>query len=276
MAGQVHSRRRGLVALSVVAALLVIGWVVTWQRLDSDRRQLRRQLDAAGERQAGDRFAQALDQLGSEQLDVRLGGIYGLERVAARSAAEAIAAGGAYTAPGQGDPVPDGSAESQAGAPPDGAAAAAWWTAQDRLQVFEILSAYVRTTSHRPPVGPADGPTLQVRQPDVDAAVTVLARRTVLAGDPPLDLSGSVLPNARLGWARLAGADLRGADVRGTSLQHAELAKVHLEQALLCGTEFQDADLRGAHLAGARVSADTRWPSGFDWKASGAKLVAAC
>jgi hypothetical protein len=31
---------------------------------------------------------------------------------------------------------------------------------------------------------------------------------------PPLDLNGSVLPQARLGWARLAGADLRGAGAR--------------------------------------------------------------
>jgi uncharacterized protein YjbI with pentapeptide repeats len=117
-----------------------------------------------------------------------------------------------------------------------------FWASQDRAQVFEILSAYVRTTSHRPPIGP-DGPdaTLQTRQPDVHAAVTVLARRTVLDGDPPLDLSGSVLPAARLGWARLA-----------------------------------RADLRGAHLAGARAGADTGWPSGFDWKAAGARLVEAC
>jgi Pentapeptide repeats (8 copies) len=108
--------------------------------------------------------------------------------------------------------------------------------------VFEILSAYVRTTSHRPPVGPA-GPdaSLQVRQPDVNAAVTVLARRTVLGGDPPLDLSGSLLGGARLGWARLAGADLRG-----------------------------------AHLAGAKVSAATGWPSGFDWRAGWARLVESC
>jgi hypothetical protein len=226
--------------LQAVAGVAVVAAVVaTWQQLDTDRRQLRQQLEAAGRQQAGDRFAQALGQLGSQQLYVRLGGIYGLERIAASSAP------------------------------------------QDRVQVFEVLSAYVRTTSRRPPVGPAVGSTLQVRQPDVHAAVTVLARRTVLDGDPPLDLSGSVLPGARLGWARLgwaqlAGADLRGADVRGTSLQHAGLAGVHLEQSLLCGTEFQDADLRGVHLAGARVSADTRWPAGFDWKAAGARLVATC
>jgi Pentapeptide repeats (8 copies) len=255
--------------LQAVAGVAVIAAVtVTWQQLDTDRRQLRQQLEVAGQAQAGDRFAQALDQLGSEQLDVRLGGIYGLERIAARAAAGATAAGGAYRAP---------AGSAAAAAAPGDPAAAGWWWSQDRVQVFEILSAYVRTTSHRPPVGPAVAPaSLQVSQPDVHAAVTVLARRTVLDGDPPLDLSGSLLPQARLGWARLAGADLRGADLRGTSLQQARLAGVHLEQALLCGTQFQGADLGGAHLAGARVSADTRWPDGFDWKAAGAKLVDSC
>jgi hypothetical protein len=261
--------------LQAVAGVAVIAAVVvTWQQLETDRRQLRQQLEVAGQAEAGERFARALDQLGSEQLDVRLGGIYGLERIAARASEEAVAAGGAYR-------PPEGSGEPQGGAPvgPSGSSgpSSVFWASQDRAQVFEILSAYVRTTSHRPPIG-ADGPdaTLQTRQPDVHAAVTVLARRTVLDGDPPLDLSGSVLPSARLGWARLARADLRGADVRGTSLQHAQLAGAHLEQALLCGTQLQGADLRGAHLAGARASADTRWPSGFDWKAAGARLVEAC
>jgi hypothetical protein len=239
---------QGVAGVAVIAAV-----VVTWQQLETDRRELRRQLEVAGATQAGDRFARALDQLGSEQLDVRLGGIYGLERIAAR------AAGGAYRPPGAAEPP------------------SVFWSSQDRVQVFEVLSAYVRTTSHRPPVGPAGAPAaLQVRQADVNAAVTVLARRTVLAGDPPLDLSGSLLAGARLGWARLAGADLRGADLRGTSLQHADLVGAHLEQSLLCGTQFQGADLRGAHLAGARASADTRWPDGFDWRAAGARLVDAC
>jgi hypothetical protein len=256
--------------LQAVAGVAVIAAVVvTWQQLETDRRQLRQQLAVAGQEQATDRFARALDQLGSEQLDVRLGGIYGLERIAAG----APAAAGAYPRP------PEGSGEPRGGGPVGRDAdpsQAAWWSSQDRAQVFEILSAYVRTTSHRPPIGPESGSTLQVRQPDVHAAVTVLARRTVLAGDAPLDLSGSLLPDARLGWARLAGADLRGADVRRTSLQHADLAGVHLEQSLLCGTQFQGADLRGAHLAGARASADTRWPSGFDWRAAGARLVESC
>jgi Pentapeptide repeats (8 copies) len=251
-----HDVRVGL--LQAVAGVAVIAAVAaTWQQLDTDRRQLRQQLEVAGQEQAGERFARALDQLGSEQLDVRLGGIYGLERIAARGAGAATAA---YQPPGSDDPpTPD------------------WWAAQDRVQVFEILSAYVRTTSHRPPVGPGGAAAaLQVSQPDVHAAVVALARRTVLAGDPPLDLTGSRLPQARLGWARLAGADLRGADLRGTSLQHATLAGAHLEQALLCGTQFRGADLSGAHLAGARASTATSWPDGFDWRAAGARLVESC
>jgi hypothetical protein len=214
----------------------------------------------AGQEQATERFARALDQLGSEQLEVRLGGIFGLERIAARGAGPVA----------DGEPGPGGlrGAESPA--------AVAWWPSQDRVQVFEVLSAYVRTTSRRPPVGPPTGSTLASRQPDVQAAVTVLARRTVAAGDPPLDLSGSLLAGAQLGRARLARANLRGADLRGAELGDAELAGAHLDQALLCGARLQAADLGGASLAGARASADTGWPAGFDWRAAGARLVTVC
>jgi Pentapeptide repeats (8 copies) len=243
--------------LQAVAGVAVIAAVVvTWQQLETDRRQLRRQLEVAGQEDPGERFARALDQLGSEQLDVRLGGIYGLERIAARASGEVTAVGSAYRPP------------------PSGEGPSLFWAAQDRVQVFEILSAHVRTTSHRPPIGP--GGTLPQRRPDVNAAVTVLARRTVLAGDPPINLAGSILPSARLDFAHLAGADLRGSDLRGTSLLYADLAGAYLHQALLCGTQLQGADLREARLTGAQVSRDTRWPSGFDWKAAGVRLVDAC
>src|SRR5215211_2715447 len=246
-----HDVRVGL--LQAVAGVAVIAAVAaTWQQLDTDRRQLRQQLEAAGQEQASERFARALDQLGSEQLDVRLGGIYGLERIAARGA-ETAAAAGAYRPPGpegsgeprRGAPVGrEGSGEPRRGAPVGGddPPGPGWWAGQDWVQVYEILSAYVRTTSHRPPIGPTTWTAaLHIRQPDVHAAVTVLARRTVLAGDPPLDLAGSLLPAARLGSARLAGADLGG-----------------------------------ANLAGARATVATAWPDGFDWRAAGVRLVGSC
>jgi hypothetical protein len=89
--------------------------------------------------------------------------------------------------------------------------------------VYEILSAYVRRSSGHPSIGPPGDSSLAARLPDVQAALSVLARR---AGDPPLDLSGSLLPEAR--------------------------------------------------LDGARVNGATRWPSGFDWRAAGARQVLVC
>jgi hypothetical protein len=115
--------------------------------------------------------------------------------------------------------------------------------------VFEILSAYVRRSSRHSSIGPPGDSSLAARLPDVQAALSVLARRPVRAGDPPLDLSGSLLSQARLDGARLAGADLRGADVRATNLMEADLAGARLEQALLCG----------AHLRGPSWPEPT-WP----------------
>jgi hypothetical protein len=105
--------------------------------------------------QVAERFTHAIDQLGSEKLELRLGGIYGLEQ----SAKE----------PGDGG---------------------------YRLVVFEVLTAYIRQHALRDLE--ARGSTTQLtylgmRAPDVQAAITVLGRRTVLATDPPLDLSDSDL-----------------------------------------------------------------------------------
>ena len=230
-----------LQALAGVAVIAAV--VLTWQQLEADRRQLRQQLAAAGQEQTADRFARAVDQLGSDRVDVRLGGVYGLGRVAALAATQAA---------------------TQAAA------------AQDRVQVFEILSAYVRAHSRRPPADAAERSTLPGRLADIQAAMNVLGRRTVLPGDTPLDLSGSLLPGSRLTLARLAGADLRGVDLRAADLQQADLSGARLDGALLCGAQLQGADLRGAVLAGAWVSGKTQWPTGFDWKGAGARLVGSC
>jgi hypothetical protein len=160
---------QGVAGVAVIAAV-----VVTWQQLETDRRQLRQQLAVAGAHpgrrplRPAPRPARQRAAGRPPRRHLRPGGF------AARATQEAVAAGG----PAAGSPA-----------------------------------------------------ALQIRQADVDAAVTALARRTVQAGDQPLDLSGSLLPGARLGWAR---------------------------------------------LAGARASADTRWPDGFGWRAAGARMVDAC
>jgi hypothetical protein len=284
-----HDVRIGL--LQAVAGVAVIAAVAaTWQQLDTDRRQLRQQLEVAGQEQASERFARALDQRAASSWTCAWAASTAWSGSPPGGAGAATAAG-AYQPPGT-----EGSGEPQGGAPvgrergsgepqgvprcsgrdPGNSRGRAGGRARTGCRCSRSWRPMSARPSHRPPVGPATSADLQVSQPDVHAAAVALARRTVLAGDPPLDLTGSLLGGARLGWARLAGADLRGADLRGTSLQHATLAGTHLEQSLLCGTQFQGADLAGAHLAGARASTATSWPDGFDWRAAGARLVESC
>ena len=267
MAGRFRPRRRGLVALAYAAGPVVVTWLATAPWLAGQWPRLL----AAG-------LFLVVFVVPRLQHELRTGVLQGVAVVAVvaavvvtwqqlevdrRQLGRQVAVAGqelAYRPPWAADPPPE-----------------AWWAAQDRLQVFEILSAYVRTSSHRPPSLSDGAPSpLQLRQPDVAAAITALARRTVVAGDPALDLRGSQLAGARLGRARLAGADLAGADVRLADLQQADLTGAHLVQALMCGAQLQGADLRGVNLTGARASENTKWPSGFDWRAAGAELVKAC
>jgi len=69
--------------------------------------------------------------------------------------------------------------------------------------------------------------------------------------------------------ARLAGADLRGVDLQRARLPDARLGGARLERARL-----ERADLRGAtYSESGEVTQATRWPSGFDPRAAGARLV---
>jgi hypothetical protein len=134
--------------------------------------------------QVAERFTHAIDQLGSEKLELRLGGIYGLEQ----SAKE----------PGDGG---------------------------YRLVVFEVLTAYIRQHALRDLE--ARGSTTQLtylgmRAPDVQAAITVLGRRTVLATDPPLDLSDSDLSVGSFVQARLQGVNFIGALLPATDFTGAQ------------------------------------------------------
>jgi hypothetical protein len=77
----------------------------------------------------------------------------------------------------------------------------------------------------------------------------------------------------RLPVGRTMGLSLRGQDLRGMDLQDAFLADVDLSDTDLRGVDLSGANLSGAHLLGARYDAQTRWPEGFDPRASGAILV---
>src|SRR6266511_2639116 len=70
------------VGLLVIAGLVLLaGVVATWRQVQLTRHQL----EILREGQITERFTRAIEQLGSDNLDVRLGGIYALERIASSS-----------------------------------------------------------------------------------------------------------------------------------------------------------------------------------------------
>jgi hypothetical protein len=236
---------------------VLVGVFFSYRQLQHNRRQLehsiqtsreQHQLDQQG--QITERFTRAIDQLGHERLDVRLGGIFALERLT------------------------NDSRKDQA-------------TVAEVLSAFVRGHAPWPPTGKEQP--PADAPLEAVRPlrewaPDVQAALTVLGRCERPRGPRRLDLTSSDLRHALLGDANLqltdlTGARLQGADLYRAQLQGAKLVGARLQGAFLVDAQLQDAileapelpgvELEDAKLDGAQCSNDTDWPVGFDWKKAG-------
>jgi hypothetical protein len=246
---------RATLLQGVAGLLLVAGAVATWRQVQVNR-----------EGQITERFARAVDQLGSAEPDVRLGGIYTLERIAKDSPADRPTVAAVLGA------VVRAHAPWLVGAP-DG-------------------------PPHPTPTVDRQLPWLQHRAPDVQAAISALGHRPPSRDELPLylsrvDLRGAYLPGARLAHAmirhaNLARAGMSRADLEGSDLEDTDLRRAYLRHARLAGTKLrrahlQEADLRGANLAGAdlrganldaallngadltgvRSDAATVWPEGF-------------
>jgi hypothetical protein len=186
--------------------------------------------------QVTDRYTKAIALLASTEIAERIGGVYALEHVLRES------------------PV-------------------------DHTTVVDVLAAFIRDRAPGPPTAPGPPPAQSEPTPDtagtrrerprlpadVQAALTVLARRPDRPEPNPLDLrhtdlSGAELTNARLNHAlltesrlqdaNLAGAQLQGAHLFGAQLQRAGLTGARLQRANLAATQLQRAQLEGAQLQG--------------------------
>jgi hypothetical protein len=210
---------------AVGGLLLAAGAAATWWQVRISR-----------EGQVTERFTRAVDQLGSKHLDVRLGALYALERIARdstgdrRTIAEVLIAYVRQRAPW----------------PP---------TQQGQYRADWPLEQH---------------PDLRTRAPDAQAALTVLGRgpfpKPVRPFDPDadrLDLREVDLRKADLGrlhleGARLTGLHLEGAQLSDTHLNgawlgdahlgRAQLVRANLQEAVLEDANLQKADLRGANL----------------------------
>jgi hypothetical protein len=162
------------------------------------------------QRRVTGRCAKAVEQLGSEDLDVRTGGIHALERVARDSPADHAAVMETLAAFIREHSHPQG--------PPPGPA------------------SQVRERPLRPDVQAAMT-AIGRRLAERDTRPIDLTRADLADAD----LTGADLTGSDLGGARLTGADLTGADLSGASLADADLTGADLTR-----TDLTRAELTGA------------------------------
>jgi uncharacterized protein YjbI with pentapeptide repeats len=206
------------------AAVLIgagLAYLQFTQQQQASQQQFLQQQQASRDLLISNQVAKGFEQLGSDKVVVRLGGIYALEGVMNNSE-------------------------------------------QYHQPTLEALSAFVRDRT-RAETG--DGPPAT----DIQAALTVIARRAATEAPESVDLAGVHICRARLVSANLSGADLRGADLRGANLglavlhgaifsgadlshadlSHADLSPAHPTRAELSPTILSDANLSDANLSGA-------------------------
>jgi len=171
-----------------------------------------------------EQFSKAVELLGSDKLDVRLGGIYSLERIARDS-------------------------------PKD------HWTVMEVLTAFvrvqsraEYKKTEPRATNDKESEDPnSDKSEIMLRE-DTQAALTVIVHREWVEQeklDQVINLSKSFLKGADLAGVNFSEANLSGANLSKAKLSKAKLDGAILTEAYLIGAELGEAILNKAKLNGA-------------------------
>ena len=76
---------RGALIQLLGGVALILTFVATWLQISDTSKTSERTLDLTSSQQVSQRFTEAVAQLGSKRAEIRIGGIYGLESVAAES-----------------------------------------------------------------------------------------------------------------------------------------------------------------------------------------------
>jgi len=260
----------------VGGAFFLFSLVVAWQNLVATQKNIQ----VSQEKNITDLFTKAVEQLGSDKIEVRLGGIYALERLAHDSPKdywpilEILTAYVRERAPLRTAPV------QQA---PEMAVQPRAVTSRRSSDVIEVR-LHLKCKQNDSETGGNDKlePTPTT---DIQAVLTVLRRRPFYYGVgeekekyrklnlSTTDLRGAFLIEANLKQAHFYRANLQGAllneanlelavlteaDLQGAFLTKAHLKDAYLEmsnmqnttlnQAVIINTQLQKADLRGAQL----------------------------
>ena len=217
------------------------------------------------EGQVTDRYTKAIEQLGSKELDVRIGGIYALERIARDSAKDHPTVMEVLTAfirehSREPWPPPDTGAEGQERSTrPDVQAAVTVIGRRDvkrdiRGQPIDLTRANLT----RARFDGADLSGARLDGADLDGAdffdADLSDANLTRAKLTRANLTEANLTRAYLGGAELGDAELSDADLSGAKLIEANLTRARLDGAHLDGADLSGADLSGAQLFGAHLS----------------------
>jgi uncharacterized protein YjbI with pentapeptide repeats len=250
--GALENNARATLLQGVGGILVIVGLMATWQQLTISR-----------EGQITDRFTKAIDQLGDNKQEVRVGGIRALERIALNSRKDRatiayvlgafvrVHAPRAATATVNED-VPwlqQRAADVQT----------AMWVLGRRMPADEPIQLYLSWVDlRRVHLAELSLPETQLRHAN-------LAR----AWMPRVELSHSDLRMADLHLANLEGALLSNANLQGANLQGANLCGANMRLANLQGanlraTNLQRVQLEGADITDTQSDAQTVWPPDFN------------
>ncbi|MEV4245884.1 pentapeptide repeat-containing protein [Streptosporangium canum] len=207
-----------------------------------------------------DRYTKAIEQLGSDKLDIRLGGIYALERIArdsARDHSTVMEVLAAFVREHSRDATDEARTASM----------------RHIRRLRTDLQAAVTVIGRR--VAGQDPPGMRINLASADLSHADLARANLSGADltgadltgtdltgtdlTGTDLAGADLTDANLTDANFAAADLVGARLVTTNLtranlSHADLSHAVLAAADLVGAHLTDANLTNAYLVGARLT----------------------
>jgi hypothetical protein len=288
---------------AVAGVVLFFGAYATWRQLRVSQDTLR----ITREGHLTEQFGRAIDQIGGDKPDVRIGGLHALRRLAEHSARDRDAVISTLAAflrahqpwPPVGASVPAADADINAIAPLETRAP----DSQLALKCLGVLCyRYERpdpwlnlslTDLRRADLDGLWLPRVNLDRACMESAtlyganltraslVSVNLRHTSMrlgnlteARCVLADFRGAHLVQAVLNAADFTKADLRGANLRKAEAKNTTFHDADLRGADLRGADLSSADLDGARLEAAIASGQTRWPAAFDPDAAGVTAAA--
>ncbi|MFJ3204760.1 pentapeptide repeat-containing protein [Streptomyces sp. NPDC086989] len=251
-------------ALAALAAVLVSVWIN------------RNETDTTRGGQITDRYTAAVGNLGNPSADVRLGGVYALQRIMKDSPRDQASVVDVLSAYIRTHSRPAGTESAGYSGRPEADVQAAFEVLarrnprQDGSAVVDLREARlphvaVRSTSRNATIELDLTAVDQARLPNSNLSGADLSKANLPGSDfrcaylVGAVLDSAALKGADLRWDWLDDADLGHARLEGAQLEEASLVDASLAKASLLGANMRNADMRGVDLDGAVLTgADLR------------------